>query len=91
MAFISLGKCKCDFKKCTKKQTEIINGKTITCMSIHNKRVLFPNTYNLIFYYFTKVEFTIFIHNLVYTSDDISTHTRKRTHPHTEKYIPAFY
>ena len=50
-----------------------MNGKTITCTSVHNKRVLFPNTYNIILYYFIKVQFTIFVHNLYYTYEDIPT------------------
>ena len=61
----------------------MMNGKTVTCTSVHNKRVLFPNTYNVILYYFIKVQFTIFVHNLFYTSEDIPTPTRKRTHTHT--------
>ena len=68
-----------------------MNGKTVTCISIHNKWVLFPNINNVILYYFIKVQFTIFVDNLFYTSEDIPIPTQKRTHPHTEKYIAAFY
>ena len=58
-----------------------MNGKTITCTSIHNKWVLFPNTYNVILYYFIKVQFTIFVYNLFYTSEDIPTpHPKKNAH-----------
>ena len=69
----------------------MMNGKTITCTSIHSKWVLFPNTNNVILYYFIK-------YNLQFSFTTYSTHlrifllpTQKRTHPHPEKYIPVFY
>ena len=63
----------------------MMNGKTITCISVHNKWVLFPNTNNITLYYFIKVQFTIFVYNLFYTSEDIPTPHPKKNPPTPRK------